>query len=479
MAIKWWWSPTGKILLAILLAEVVSSFELGLVYASMGAMYREFSDPVIVGWIQTSFLLVAAGTVAICGRLGDIYGRKRVIAWVLGLSFLGSLISAFSPTPEGVIFGRAIQGFSGAILPLCFGLVRETMPEKMVPMGFGAVIATANVSGAISVVLGGLVVDMFGWHAVFHLSALTAFLSLVVVLVWIPKSARSTPQNGIDWLGGILFAPSIAGILFGITKAKLWGWGDMRTLSVVGGSLLVLCIWVWHELRLKDPLINVRLLASPKILLTNICLAVLSIGAMQYGPLLSAFMQQPVWTATGLGLTATAAGIATFPAVLLGGLGGPWSAAVTARHNARRSMLTGTVLLTIGWGSIAIYHQSFLFIAVLMVPAMIGLAFVLSSVPALLMEVVPAERTSEANGLTGVFRHVFTAVGAQIIAFILALSSVTDSARGKVYPDAAAFNKAFALIGVASLVCVAIAFLLPGRRRSAAALEGLAAGKAK
>jgi MFS family permease len=156
---------TGAVLAALVAAEVLSSFELTLVYSALGAMLKEYRDPALIAWILTAFTLVSASVVLLCGRFGDLWGRRKVLLVVLALSGIGSTISALSTTLTGVLVGRIIQGFSSSILALCFGLCARTLPPEKVVMGTGILIVTANVTGAMGYVLGGYIVDHFSWHA--------------------------------------------------------------------------------------------------------------------------------------------------------------------------------------------------------------------------------------------------------------------------------------------------------------------------
>ena len=117
----------GLILLVLALTEINSAFEVGMVYGVVGALMREFG-PSATGWVVTSFLLVGAIAAALGSRLGDIFGRKRVVLVMLVLAMTGSVINATSDTLTGLIVGRSIQGVAGALLPLCIGLVREYFP---------------------------------------------------------------------------------------------------------------------------------------------------------------------------------------------------------------------------------------------------------------------------------------------------------------------------------------------------------------
>jgi len=120
---------TMAILTILVFAELTAAFETTMIMPVLKTLLQSYGRPAAVGWLVTSFLVLGAGTAAVCGRLGDLYGRKQVILVMLILTAVGSAISAFSPTLEGIIFGRAVQGFAVAILALAFGLAANICPR--------------------------------------------------------------------------------------------------------------------------------------------------------------------------------------------------------------------------------------------------------------------------------------------------------------------------------------------------------------
>lgn len=460
---------TGVILGALVIAEMVSAFEATMVLGAMGGLLKVFGNPVTVGWMMTGFLLVAATSAAVCGRLGDIYGRRRILLIVLVIAGIGSLISALSASVEGVLIGRAIQGVSGAILPLCHGLVKENFPEHRVPFGIGILVACAIViGGGGGGLLGGVIIDHLTWHWIFFAGAGMAGVALVAVWAVVPVSPQFKPKGPLDLVGGILFAPAIAGLLLAISKAPAWGWTDTRTIGLFFGSLLVLVFWARYELRLKEPLIDVRLMANRQIALANVAMIFLGLGALQSHQVIVLLLTQPSWTGTGLGITSTAAGLVFLPAMAISFFAGPAAGLLAGRYGGRVPLIIGGVLITFAWAVMAVVHDTVWFIFVMLAIQHIGNTFCYSAIPMLIVEAAPSSRTSEANGLTTVFRATFMGIGAQMVAFVLATSTVSDPSQGGVnYPTDGAYMTAMGIMALASCVCLCCALALPKRARSA------------
>jgi MFS family permease len=456
-------SSYALILTVIAYAELVAGFETGMIFTALAVFMRTFGDPAGVGWLLTGYLLVGAAAAAICARLGDIFGRRRVLLWMLGLCTVGSLIAAFATNLNWVIAGRSVQGAAAAVLPLCFGLVRQHLPAARVPFGIGVVACAAGIGTGAGILLGGYIVDNFAWRALFYFSAGVIIVAIALVTTLLPASPRKPSTERLDIVGGLLFAPAIAAVLLGVTNASRWGWLDMRTLGLLLGGLAVLLYWVRYELQRTNPLIDVRLLGNRQILLANAGMAFAAFGAMQM-QVVTLLLQQPVWTAVGLGVTATMAGMIKVPGNISSALASSLSGQHAGRRGGRAALITGATICAIGWVGLLIHHSSLWFVVLCIIAAGFGTGYIYAAIPNVVVEVAPAERTSEATGLSAVVRTTFQAVGSQIMAIALASSTIVDPAHGKgVFPDASAYTLTFSLIVVSCLGCIACAFFLPKR----------------
>jgi len=299
------------IIAALIAAELTCSLESNMISVALSQLYRQYGDPVKVGWVMTSFLLAAAGTAAIGGRLGDIYGRRRVLMVMLGIALAGSTVSALSTRLEWIIVGRTLQGASMAILPLCFGLVREHWPAHRVAFGVGLLGATYALGSGFGVTLGGVIVDRSNWQNIFVASASLAALAFVAIWVAVPRSRKAPRRGSLDVLGGLLFVPAVAMLLLGLTRLR--NWHEPATGLLIAGGAALLSIWVRHELRHPDPLIDVRMLRNRQVALANLMITLTAFGPLMENIVMFPLMQQPAWTLVGLGASATLAGMVKIP----------------------------------------------------------------------------------------------------------------------------------------------------------------------
>lgn len=446
--------PSFELLLTILvLAELTCAMETNMMFVAMATLYRIYGNPFHVGWLITGFSLTAAASAAICGRLGDIYGRTSVLAVVLAISAMGSILSASTDHLGTIIAGRAIQGVSMAILPLAYGILKEAAPAKRVMSGVGILGATYTVGGGAAGLLGGILVDAGQWQTIFWVGAGLALATLVGIAGWLPRSARSDAARKLDVIGGALFAPAIGAILlsFALSQQKGWTAGNIALLLA---GLVTGLIWMRYELRHKNPLIDVRLLCRRQIALTNVCVFFTALGPMLSPLILLPLLQQPIWTGVGLGVSAAVAASIKIPGNVVGGVLSAWASSRAERWGIRQIVLVGTLLTMVGWAIILFKHDSVFWIgvtfALILAPGMIIIA---ACTPGLIMEAAPPDRISEATGLMQVVRSLGYTIGSQLLAFILGSSTVRSTKIAGEYPAEAAYLASFGL----AIVCAAIA----------------------
>ncbi|MET0362202.1 MAG: MFS transporter [Sphingobium sp.] len=452
-----------KVMLALIMAEISAASALAMPLPALASWLEMYGSPIAVGWIMSSFLLVSAAVAALCGSLGDRYGRKRVILIILTFLIIGSVMSAWTDQLGWVIAGRCLQGAVGAVLPLILGLSREALPPAKVSMGFGIIIASASGASAIGFPVAGYLTDHFGPSSIFWVLVLLGVLAFGAIGLILPASrppARAV--QGVDWLGGLLFAPAVALILLGISGGRQGGWMAtmMWPMLLVGAVMLV--FWYWHERRHPAPLIDVRLFTDRRCQIALVVAALVAVGAFQMTEAVALLLQQPVWTGAGLALTATMAGLFKLP----GTIGGTLSSIVTGLVAGRRGPLPGLIggaALIVATSVLAIFfHDEVAAVVIAYVMVSIGVTAVYTSVPILIALGTPADRTSEAMGVMAVVRALFQGTGAQIVAVLLASWTVTGP-TGIQFPADTAYSVVFAYVGLTALLIVLIALPLLGR----------------
>lgn len=454
----------APVLIFLVLVEALSSFEHVMAISALPLLGRTFGIA-SAGWTITAFLIVQAATAVIGARLGDLYGRRRVLSWLLLLCGAGSILSALSPTVGGVIAGRCIQGFSGAILPLCFGIVRQIAPPARVAFWIGALTGGYTLASAVGYVLGGYFADLGDWRLIFWFSGSYALLLLPGLLLLVPAlpGHGAAGHSRIDWAGSLLLAPGVGALLFGITQvASPLGVRTIPLLALAGG-LCLLGLWWRHELRHPSPLIDIRLLRLRPVMMANLCGAVAALGTLQLPVVVMQFLQQPVETGAGLGLSGTVSGLLKLPsnaAALFAAIFAGW---LCGRIGGRGVIQLGGLSVALFWSGLALFHANQWQVLAWTIGAAFGSTVLLAAVPNLIIENTPPERVSEATGMSSVLRGLFSAVGVQIIASVFALSATSGVAGARTYPSPGGYLVVFIGIAASGLVIALIARRAPAQ----------------
>jgi MFS family permease len=452
----------------LLLTACVGSAGITVIYNMLPTLQRTFPGQPALAWVVTIYWLCSAIAAAVCGRLGDLNGRRKVMSVVLALCAIGALGASIAPSLPWLIVACALQGAASAITPLSFGIFRENLPPERVPVAVGVLTSAGTVCAGIIFVASGVVIDHFSWQGGFLLKVGLAAAALVAVFVFVPPS---TPQPGprVNLAKGILFAPALAALLVGVQQIRAWGLADPRLWALFAGGAILLVIWARLQLRESQPLIGLRILANRQIALANVCVVVVVLGTIQIGQILSMFFQQPLWTGTGLGLTATGSGLMHLALDAVSIIAAPWSGRIAARHGARTSALVGFALIAIAWIWLALWHGDRGVTLAGAALALGGYAVTMTGLYNLIIESTPPERTGEATGMTYVFLTAFFAVGAQIVFALLESGRVVNPAHGGLaFPSDGAYVLGFAYIAATGVLGFILATQLPRRGKAAA-----------
>ncbi len=455
------------IIAVLMMVEVLSSLEISMVYNAFPTIQREFNDPHMTGWLLTSFLLVQAGTAAVGGRLGDIFGRKRLLLIIISICVLGSLVSALAPNLELMILGRAAQGVSGAILPLCYGITRQATTPKSAPFFVGCLTGAYAFAAAMGFVVAGYLTDIGSWRSIFWFTVIYGAAVLPLLWVAVPEFKNRVTPKRLDIMGGLLFMPGVASLLYGVMLVPKSGWSAVDTLAFLSVGAAILAYWGLHEARREDPLIDLSLLREPKIAMGNVCMLLMAMGGSQVGLISMMFLQQPAATGAGLGLTATMAGILNVPANFAMALSAALAGWVAGKYGSHRAALQGAVVGALAWGFLLFVHYSLWLVMLAIVGAAFSIGMLLAALPNLILEASPLERSSETTGLAAVLRGIGITVGAQILTTILAGSRVSLPGSAASFASETAYRLCFGYIAstLAAIVILCLFITPQGLRR--------------
>lgn len=409
-----------------------------------------------VAWILTGYLIAAAVFTPIFGRLGDIFGKRKMLVIALFIFAAGSAVSAIGSSVQTIVIGRILQGVGGGIFPLCFGIIRDEFPKERVAASIGLISATAGIGGGLGLILGGLILDNASYHWIFWMGAGMAVIAAVSAHFLVPESPNRTPAK-VDYRGAVVLAVGLTLPMYAISKANDWGWTSGSTIGLALIGVLILAFWVWLQRRTKDPLAEVKLMASPPILMTNIATLFIGFGMFGSFVLIPQLVEAPVSTGYGFGYTATQAGLVMLPAALMMLIAGPVSGNMGTRFGNKFPLAMGGALAGIGLLGMGFMHGSVLPIILWNIVSSMGVGLAFAAMPNLIMETVPMSRTGEATGFNALIRSVGSSLGSQVVASILTASIVA----GAMLPTDAAFKAAFLVAAGVSILAGIMALLIP------------------
>src|ERR1039458_4663611 len=216
-------------------------------------------DETEIAWLLTAYLLSASVGTAIIGRLGDMYGKERLLLWTLVVLAGGTLLAAVSSSLIVIIIARFIQGAGGGIFPLAFGIVRDEFPREKVAGSIGLLSAILGVGAGIGIVLSGVIVEHLNYHWLFWIPLVATLLAAVATWRFIPESPVRVPGR-INWLAAALMTVGISTVLLAISQTTTWGWGSTKTLGLIILGVVVLIVWIAVEVRSRNPLIDMTMM---------------------------------------------------------------------------------------------------------------------------------------------------------------------------------------------------------------------------
>lgn len=417
-------------------------------------------------WVVTITLLTAAIATPISGRLGDMYGKRRIIVVLLIILIVGSIIAAVSTTLIPLMIGRALQGTATGCIPLGISILRDVLHRDQLGSAVALVSATLGMGGAVGLPVSALISYGLGWHALFWVSAALAGLVLVLVATIVPPSTLVT-REPFDFVGAVGLAISLSAVLLSISKGSAWGWSSVPTIVAAAGGVLVLLAWGWYELRRSSPLVDLRVAARPAVLLTNLASIAVGFSLFASSVALPQLLELPIETGHGLGQSRLIAGLVLAPSGLVMMLVSPLSARLSARFGARfvlagGAAAVGASYLTALFAMTDVWH-------ILIVSALngVGVGLAYAAMPTLIMRSVPAAETAAGNGLNALMRSLGTTAAAAGIGAVLT-SFTIETVSGPV-PSVDGFRIAFLLGAAAAAIAVALALCIP---RVPAAYDG-------
>jgi EmrB/QacA subfamily drug resistance transporter len=443
------------------------------VLASAGVAYAVLSSAVIpalptikedldasetgITWLLTGYLLSASVGTAILGRLGDMYGKQRMLFWTLVMLAAGTLLAALSHTLALLIIARVIQGVAGGIFPLSFGIVRDEFPRERVAGSIGFLSAVLGIGAGVGILAGGLIVEHLTWQWIFWMPLVVIVVAAFGTWRYVPESPVRVPGR-VNWLAATLMGAGMTMVLVAITEATTWGWASTKTIGLLAAGVLVCAAWVIVETRSREPLIDMTMMRIRGVWTTNLTAFLLGAGMYSSFIVFPQLAQLPTSTGFGYGAAVVESGVYLLPSTIgmvVVGFSAGW---IARRFGSKPAVIAGSAVTAASFALITAAHDHpyQMLISTSLLGIGVGLAF--AALGNLIVEAVPAEQTGAAGGMNTVMRTIGGALGGQLSATFIAAHTVAGE------PTVTGFTDTFVMATCFLVVCTLGAMLIPHGR---------------
>src|SRR5713101_841199 len=367
-------------------------------------------------WITDAYTLCFAALLIPAGALGDRYGRRRSLLGGLAVFALASAIAAFAPGTGMLIAARVIMGLGAAfVMPATLSILNSVFPPKERPQAIAAWSAVAGVGIVIGPTLGGLLLTHFWWGSVFLINVPLVAVALAGVMLTVPETAEPGGHR-LDLLGTVLVGGALFVIVDAIIEAPDRGWTGVVTLAEIAAGLIALGIFAWWELRIANPLVDLRIFASRAFSAAAASVTVVFFALFGSLFVLTQYLQLVH------GYSPLSAGLRALPFALAMAAMSPLSPILATRFGTRLVIPAGMALMGLGLLdlSTAGVHTAYPPLALAVAIMGAGMGLVMAPASTTIMTTVPARQAGAGSAINDTIREVGGALGIAIVGSLAA-----------------------------------------------------------
>jgi MFS family permease len=413
--------------------------------------------------IATVSLIISLYTVfgtavnPVIGKLGDIYGKKKVLIYVLVIYTVMVAITSFATNFSVLLISRTIQGIGLGIFPLAFSMVREQFPRERVPRAEGILSAMFGAGAAFGLPIGATIANSYGWQANYHV-ALPFIAGLTILIFFVAReSAFTNPTAKLDYVGAVWLGAGLSAIVFGLSEGSSWGWTSASILGLIFGGFVSLLPLVLYERRVSEPILNLKLLAIRNVLVSNV--VGLSSGAALFLAFQAITYKLELPPPSGFGFDILKTGLYLLPlAVAILVVAIPVGRMV-GKYGAKPFLYAGCIIGALGFFLLSTATTPDQ-IVVYLVIASAGLSMLLVPSQNLLVLSVQRRQMGLATSLSTVFRNIGSSLGAPIAGSLLSTFVTSYVLDGQTFslPTNTAFQYAYYIAVIGFAIALVVSF---------------------
>ncbi|MDC2960286.1 MFS transporter [Streptomyces gilvifuscus] len=458
------WTPRLVLLLVALAWPTQLLAAGGILGANATAGVAQAFHTTQVVWFGLTLTLVSTLLTPFVIKLGDLYGKRRVMLAMTALGAAGEMLAALAGAFWLVLAGRAIAGCYGPFGALSFAAVRDTFPPRLVKQASGIMGSSVGLVALVSPFLAGWLVDNWGYRgALWFLAAATA-VAFTLIAALVPETPPHAFDSGFDWLGGLVLGGGLTAVVYAVGQGQSWGWADTRTLGWLAVGCVGLATFLLVERRSPHPILDLKVLSRRPVALALTAggLAQTVAFTMPGLAILLALYPHIPGVSAGLGWTAhhNAVVSVSWNLVMFGT--GLLVSRYLRRFDARRIWCAGLVVMAVGYTLVGFYHGDELQLSLTSCVANIGAGVVVAGAPTLVVGVVSPDEQGLGSGMLNMLISLFGAiVTAGAYAVLAADSKVVD---GTAFYLDNGYTGIFWLGALVTVVALVLSLFLPPLR---------------
>ena len=405
-----------RVLIATCLGLGMLMIDLFVVNVAFPAIGRDLNAGLsLAEWTVSGYVLMVGVLPIAMGRLGDIFGRRRVYLTGLVVFVTASVACGAAQTIEQLVVFRVLQGIGAATMfPGTLAIITNVFPPQQRGLAIGIWGGVSGLGLIAGPIIGGLLVSGESWRWIFYVNLPVGLVAIALALLFVPESRDESAPRVIDWSGLVLLSGGLFAVMFGLTRANEAGWTSLPTLACFLVGVAALALFVAVERRVRAPLVDLSLFRSATFVMSCLCAFLFSAAVFGSQPFTSLYMQNY------LGFSPLEGGLAFVPSTILVALFMPVSGILGQRLGARLRLVVITGSVAVGLSCLYLLrltpasgYLDGLLPAFLLRGAGIGLFMSASSLA--IVSAVPLAKAGLASGMLTMSRNIGTALGVALL----------------------------------------------------------------
>jgi EmrB/QacA subfamily drug resistance transporter len=380
-----------------------------MVIPALPTIENDFSiSTTLAGWITSAYMIVAAATSPLMGKLADTYGKKKMYVVAIVFYIVAVLIAGFSPNIWVLIGARAVQGVGFSMFPIAIAIVTDLFPKEKVAFAQAILSATIGIGPALGLLIGSYVVEDLGWPYAFHTAAILSLIIFVISLKYLPHTGHRV-KEAVDYVGASLIGLGTVMLLVYITEGPTLGWDNPENLILLLLSFMLYVVFILYERRTKEPLLRLDLFMIRNFAVANIVGLISGVGMFTVFIFLVYYAQLP--QPYGLGLSIIQSGLLMSPVALGMVIFGPIFGRMMPKIGPKPLLVTGSLLTMIAYILLMTYRATSQEVLLDGFLSSLGLVAVILPLVNMVALSLPAQYRTTGMGMNTLLRTIGGAAG--------------------------------------------------------------------